>query len=423
MKPKTLPSKVDRLILDEASEWFVDFRVGDVDATARELFDEWLRRSPEHIRAYMEIAKMYVELPALKVASKVDVDALIEYAHSGENVVPFDNTDSVRPHGPALMAAETNHPEPQAKRAGRQPHPRRRFLVAVATALLLTVAGTVWWQSARYPLYATDIGERRSITLADGSTVDLNARSKLRIEFTKDERRVELLGGQALFQVAKDKNRPFIVASGDATVRAVGTQFDVYRKAGGTTVTVLEGRVAVYSAAHTETNAAVSEEPPSAAARPTPGSSHASAHASGQSPITPLISSRPASGPLPSLPAAPAGLADPSTSSATIFLSAGEQVTVTPAQVLPAPTRADIAATTAWMQRRLIFDGSRLSDVVQEFNRYNRRQLVIERGELSDFHVSGVYSSTDPASLIRFLREQPGMKITEVDNEVRISAP
>ncbi len=104
----------------------------------------------------------------------------------------------------------------------------------------------MWWQANRYPLYSTDIGERRSITLADGSTVDLNARSKLRIEFSSAERRVELLDGQALFQVAKDKQRPFIVHSGDATVRAVGTQFDVYRKDSGTTITVLEGRVAVY---------------------------------------------------------------------------------------------------------------------------------------------------------------------------------
>jgi transmembrane sensor len=85
------------------------------------------------------------------------------------------------------------------------------------------------------------------------------------------------------------------------------------------------------------------------------------------------------------------------------------------------PRHADIAATTAWMEHRLIFDGSRLSDVVQEFNRYNRRQLVIEGSQLSDFHVSGVYSSSDPSSLIRFLRDQPGVKITEDHNEIRIS--
>jgi transmembrane sensor len=417
MKPKTSQSKVDRLILEEASEWFVDFRVGDVDAAARERFDEWLRRSPEHIRAYMEIAKTYVELPARKLAGKLDVDALIAYAHSGENVVSFDNTDTARPSEPHSMAAETSQREPQVKRAGRTPRTRRRFLAAASCALVLVIAGAVWWQSERFPAYATDIGERRSLTLADGSTVDLNARSKLRVEFSGAERRVELLDGQALFQVAKDKDRPFIVRSGDATVRAVGTQFDVYHKAGGTTVTVLEGRVAVYSTAHVEPNASGSAEPPSASPS-TAGLPHASAQvqASGHSSETPL-----SSGHLTSAPHAP-GLTDPS-GSAAIFLSAGEQVTVMPAQVLPAPAHADIAATTAWMQRRLIFDGSKLSDVVQEFNRYNRRQLVIEGAQVSDFHVSGVYSSTDPASLIRFLREQPGMRITEDENQVLITAP
>src|ERR1700677_870336 len=89
MKHQTSPSKVDRLILEEASEWFVDFRVGDVDAAARERFDEWLRRPPEHIRAYWEIAKTYVDLSSLSEAGPLDVGALIACAHSGGNVVPI----------------------------------------------------------------------------------------------------------------------------------------------------------------------------------------------------------------------------------------------------------------------------------------------------------------------------------------------
>lgn len=405
MKPKTQPSKADRLILEEASEWFVDFRVGDVDAAARERFDEWLRRSPEHIRAYMEIAKTYVELPAFKIAGKVDVDSLIACAHSGENVVPFGNTDSTRPQRPEGMATETHLRDSQATTLEK--HPRRRFLAAAA-AIVLSIGAVAWWNAEQHPLYATDVGERRSITLADGSTVDLNARSRLRIDFSKNERRVELLAGQALFQVAKDSTRPFIVASGTATVRAVGTQFDVYRKDSGTTVTVLEGRVAVYST----TPGGGSAAPPPAKSRPFSESPSAS--------VQPQASARAASH-SNAKPPIPTGLTDPS-ETAAIFLSAGEQVTVTPAAALPMPAQADIAATTAWMERRLIFDGSKLSDVVQEFNRYNRRQIVIDGTQLSDFHVSGVYSSTDPASLIRFLREQPGLRITEDDNQVLITA-
>jgi transmembrane sensor len=403
---KTTP-KSNRQIADEASEWFVEFRVGDVDAAARERFDEWLRRSPEHIRAYIEIARTYVEMPNPHGTKPVDVEALIAYARSGENIVPFDTVGSSPSREPRALAQPN---EQQGRAATHTRSPRRRFLAVAASALLVALAGGVWWQSARYPLYSTDIGERRSITLADGSTVDLNARSKLRVEFSKNERRVELLDGQALFQVAKDKNRPFIVASGEARVRAVGTQFDVYRKDSGTTVTVLEGRVAVYSTAYAVSNSG-SAEPPSTAAQPATRSPPASVQPQAQMHATPHSEAASSN---------PPGLVDPSGSGA-IFLSAGEQVTVTPAQTLPAPARADIAAATAWMQRRLIFDGSKLSDVVQEFNRYNKRQLVIEDAQLSDFHVSGVYSSTDPSSLIRFLRDQPGIKITDNENEVQIA--
>jgi transmembrane sensor len=411
MKPNTPPSRVNRLILEEASEWFVDFRVGDVDARARERFDEWVRRSPEHIRAYMEIARTYVELPLAKLGGKIDLDSLIAYAHSGENIVPINDFGTAQSNAPRAVSAETNHPCAPFRRAGRTPRLRRRFLAAASGALVLLIAGAVWWNLERFPTYITEIGERRSITLTDGSTVDLNARSRLRIEFSKKQRRVELLDGQALFQVAKDKNRPFIVSSGDATVRAVGTQFDVYRRTNGTTVTVLEGRVAVYSAGQVGPTAPdPASAPSSIAARP-----HASEHRT-----APLLASQSSSpGSSPQLPSNPPGLADPSGASA-IYLSVGEQVTVTHAGVAP-PQHADIAATTAWMERRLIFDGLRLSDVVQDFNRYNRRQLVIEGSQLAEFHVSGVYSSSDPSSLIRFLRDQPGVKITEGDNEIRIS--
>ena len=233
---------------------------------------------------------------------------------------------------------------------------------ALAASIVFAALGLgaySWYYLQSHPTYTTDIGENRSITLADGSTVDLNARSKLRVEFSKGERDVELLEGQALFEVAHDASRPFVVRSGGAQVRAVGTQFDVYRGSAGTTVTVVEGRVAV------------------------------------------------------------AERAAPADSGAT-FVSAGEQVTVT-AQAITPPKHTDVVAATAWTQHRLIFDATPLAEVVEHFNRYNTRQLIIDDPELAAFHVSGVYASTDPSSLIRFLREQPGVVITESSDAVRIS--
>jgi transmembrane sensor len=245
-------------------------------------------------------------------------------------------------------------------------------MVSLAATLL------IWVTLYRYPTYTTQIGERLSITLEDGSTIELNARSKVRIRFSKVERDVELIDGQALFEVAKDKARPFSVRSGETVVRAVGTEFDVYRKKNGTTVTVIEGRVAV---------------------------------------LTPLA-------PSSDVPDADSIRVDSSvsleTQSPPVFVTAGEQVIVTN-QVVRAPQRADVAVATAWTQRRLVFDDSALSDVIEDFNRYNTRQLVIEDPQLNNFHVSGVYSSTDPASLIRFLRAQPGVEVVEADEEVRIT--
>jgi transmembrane sensor len=410
MKTKTPTPALNRQILDEASEWFVDFRVGDVDTTARERFDEWLRRSPEHIRAYWEIAKTYVELPAAPAPGKLDVAALIAYAHSDANVVPLHSRAS------EIRALRSESPRELLDKGAVGPTQRfrRPFFAAAAVAFAVVIGGAVWWQANRYPLYSTDSGERRSITLADGSTVDLNARSKLRIEFSSAERRVELLDGQALFQVAKDKQRPFIVHSGDATVRAVGTQFDVYRKDSGTTITVLEGRVAVYSSARTDqintASKPIAPESNAASRRPLPRASTGDSHSRSPAPEASAASSSVSN----------SGLSAPSGSA--IYLDAGEQVTVTPdAAGTPVPQHADITAATAWMQRKLIFEGSKLSDVVSEFNRYNRRQIVIEDPKLADFQISGVYSSTDPASLVLFMRDQ-GLNVTEGDNEIRIES-
>ena len=167
-----------------------------------------------------------------------------------------------------------------------------------------------------------------------------------------------LLEGQALFRVAKDAQRPFVVRAGDAEVRAVGTAFDVYRKVSETVVTVVEGRVETYDD-------------------------------SGRS------------------------------GEKAIVLSAGERLAVVPHTVTK-PTRADPSVATAWLQKRLIFEETPLNEVAEEFNRYNRRPLSIEDRDLRMLKISGVYSSTDPASLINFLRSQSSIQVVETDKNVRI---
>ena len=96
-----------------------------------------------------------------------------------------------------------------------------------------------------------------------------------------------------------------------------------------------------------------------------------------------------------------------------------QQLTVTPKRIQIAEHQ-NIASATAWTQRQLVFESASLADVADEFNRYNDRQLIVGDPRLETFHVSGVFSSTDPASLIRFLRARPELRIVETGSQIRI---
>src|SRR5579862_2183692 len=191
----------------EASAWFVEFRAGDVTPASRGQFENWLRRSPEHIQAYLEIAAGWAELPTADPERRIDLQALIALARSSgaENVVPLR----------------------QPARADRAAplRPRRAALAASLAALALLIG--LGWLLVPGSTYSTGIGEQRTVVLADGSTVILNALTTLRVRMSSTNREIDLLRGQAFFHDVHEPNRPFIVRSGDTVVRAVGTRFDV----------------------------------------------------------------------------------------------------------------------------------------------------------------------------------------------------
>jgi transmembrane sensor len=402
-------------ILEEASTWFVAFRSRDLAENARQQFQEWLKRSPEHIRAYLEIASIYADIPApehgytppeliAKARASADSNVLV-LAAAGE-----------RPQEPpaASLAQEPNRGSRKARRSenlGAGAFSGTGWFLASRIALAMSVlifAAIGIWSYIERNTYRTGIGEQRSITLSDGSLVELNARSAVRIAFRDGQRDVELLEGQALFRVAKDSHRPFIVQAGTTSVRAVGTQFDVYRKSKGTTVTVIEGRVAVLAevdraAATTPTTLVSASEESRAAPDPTAPAT--------QSPRT-VPGPQSPHGSIPRMPAA----TNPMTG---ILLAAGEQMTVT-ATGSEKAQRPNIAAATAWTQHQLVFDGTPLGEVLEEFGRYTTRRIIVDTPALAGLEISGQYTSTNPDSLLRFLSLQRGVVITEVDGETHI---
>ena len=410
MPTSDLNPELNTQIYEQASDWLVELRVGDIDVAARQRFDAWLRTSPEHIRAYLELSSIWEDGGDPKLDRNNSTDMLIAQARAATNVIPLDLRAEPRPLSvsPPIVS--------DAKMRVSRP---RFFAAAAVVIVCFGAAASTWiygWGSATY---ATGIGEQKLIQLADGSTLELNSRSRARVHFSESERTVDLLEGQALFRVAKDHTRPFIVHSDATLVRAVGTQFDVYRKASGTTVTVVEGRVAVLPAGlsgETPVNAETIHSPGLESA---PNSSSPSDNHPSTASTAVMTSGRKA----PDLQASNADLFPRSADMAAgqaIFLSAGEQLTVTSAAKAQ-PIRANVAAATAWTQRRLVFNSTPLTDVAQEFNRYNVRQLTVSNVELEQFHVSGVFPSTDPTSLLRFLRAQRGIRVDETDTEINIS--
>lgn len=360
-------SKFNSQILEEATAWFVDFNEEEVGPAGRKGFNAWLRRSPEHVRAFLEISAFWEDASAFGKRAELDIQDIIARAKTEHNVHPLE------------LGARQHAPE---KIAGARARPRRFRLLAMAASIVVSLSmGAFGWHAfLSAPTYATQIGEQRSITLEDGSSVELNSRSRIKVRFTQAERSVELLEGQALFSVAKNPARPFIVATGDTRVRAVGTRFDVYRKSAGTVVTVIEGRVAV---------------------APTDASQRVTAAKVGAQHD-------------------PSARRDSGVKPEEVLLAAGEQLMITPLAIeLPKPT--NIAAVTAWTDKRLVFDSTPLREVVEEFNRHNRQQLVIRDPELYDFHISGAFPSTDSSRMIEFLRQRFGVTMDRSRDEIEIS--
>ena len=321
----------------EAAHWLATLSDANCTAAERQQFFEWLRSSTQNVDEFLRLSALSQRLGRTELWPQDDVATLIASARAQNNVT-------------ALASASAN-----AHRT--VPASRRRW--AIAAAVLLAVAATLLaidgsvLTTWRQPVYITAIGEQRSITLDDGSIVQLNSRSRLRTQFTAQSRNVELEGGEAIFRIAKDASRPFRVRAGDAHIVAVGTAFNVNAAEAGTIVTVLEGRVRVNRAALA------------------------------------------------------ASAADAARREIDLELAGGEQLIITRNAAPVRLTLNDTDKVTAWTERRLIFEDTTLISATAEFARYSARRIRIDDPQLRERRISGVFDATDPASLVQFLSIDP----------------
>jgi transmembrane sensor len=242
--------------------------------------------------------------------------------------------------------------------------------LAAAAAIAVGIAG--WRHGGRNTPIATEIGGSRQLTLSDGSMVALNTDSSVVPAFAPDERRVRLERGEAFFQVAKDAARPFVVEAAGVGVQAVGTAFNVRVHPDAIEVLVTEGTVRVAPASHSAGRGDFAEV------------------TAGQRVIVPTgVKSAAASGGAPTL-----------------------DVAQVPAD--------ELQRRLAWQDRRLEFSDTTLGEVTAEFNRYNRRKLIITDAELAAMRFGGSFRPDDRVGFVRMLRENFGIVAEEHRDETRL---
>jgi transmembrane sensor len=212
---------------------------------------------------------------------------------------------------------------------------------AAGFAAAASIAGVVLWGGSSGKAYVTGIGETKVIALADGSIVNLNSNSMMSVAFSRELRKVDLLRGEALFNVAKDKERPFVVLAGDTQVRAVGTSFAVRLQMERPTEVLVQEGVVEVSRRNAE--------------------------------------------------------------NATPVRAKADTKTVVPVNApiaTEAVTYTQIARKLAWQYGQIAFDNETLADAAREFARYSSTKIVVEPS-VAGQTVTGAFAANDPVGFAK----------------------
>jgi len=365
-----------------AGEWLA--RLDREDANPRDLaaFERWKSADPRHAAAYARLAATWQALDRVQAIrpradETIDKDYLIAAKHG-------QDAPSIQPS--AVSRPDPLSMPPATSASGRRPgsgtghgrlrnapsHPRLwhrpTVVFPLAASVLVALAGFwIFHGVGGSHTYSTGIGGFQRIILDDQSTVELNTNSEVRVRFTSSLRKVELLRGEASFEVTHDTSRPFIVSAGPTAVRDVGTKFDVNRLEGAVEVTVDEGKVAVGSPALLETK----------------------------------------------LDAVPMAIPQ---------LSAGQSAIANGGGVhLENLRQGDIARKLAWRNQMLVFDGDSLAEVIAQFNRYNKRQLVITDPALAALRIGGYFRPTNLDAFISVLQSDFGIRVDAEENRLELT--
>lgn len=318
-------------IPEQAAEWLLRWHCGDLSIAERFEYLQWLKTSPVHIAETLRMCRLYSWLGNTKLKLFVT------------NEDSFSNVVEMPPRERESVAAR------DARTEGLWKVRIAAGVAAVAlSAVLAFVVKTTWLDHT----LQTQASEWRSVPLSDGSSVTAGPYTKLRHSFSDGQRRIDLQQGKALFRVAKDPSRPFLVDAGVAIIRATGTQFSVERRGEQVTVTMRQGAVVVTPAA---------------------------------------------------------GVAAPF---ASVNLSTDEQLTISGSGT-PAFAHVNSEELTEWSRGRLIFNpGHTIKAAVDEFNEFNGIKIVVDESTGAR-PMRGTFEANDPQSFAASVQRITGSTVVQ----------
>ncbi len=341
-----------------AAAWLLQRESANWSPRDEAALEDWLKASASHRVAYIRLKSVWREAGRLKAVS----------ASFPAGRVPARGELTASPFFALKrrLAAATGTAAPSDAIESHQGHskPNRgsrlgklRYGIAASVLLLFAIGAGVYFIGNDDPLYRTPVGGLATIPMQDGSKVTLNTDTAMTVQITEQERRVNLVQGEAFFEVAKDPTKPFVVYANDRRVIAVGTKFSVRVAPAGVQVAVTEGLVRL-------------EEGPSLLNRFNRTTTDSSATAG-----SPMLT--------------PGAVADVRNRHVVIRQQSSE----------------DVEQALSWRSGYVVLRKATLMEAVAEFNRYNTRQLVIEDPALSEIKVGGNFRTDNLDGFVRLLEE------------------
>jgi transmembrane sensor len=244
----------------------------------------------------------------------------------------------------------------------RKTRPVLRFAAAaIAAAVIAGFAANNLLSGPRYKTYSTGVGVRETITLPDGSQIELNTDTSVRVAEAAFHRNVVLDRGEAFFQIKHDAAHPFVVTAGNSRVVDLGTKFTVRAETGRVEVALVEGRARIEP---------VDGNAPSRIATLTPGD---------------------------------------------VAVAEKDSLRVSTL------TKRDLADDLGWRRGVLVFRRTTLAEAAAQFNRYNTHKLVVPDSAVAELQLGGTFQSNNPELFARVARDVLGLRIQNRGGETVIS--